>query len=501
MTAFNPAEPIPFTPEGPQPLVREIALGAQYPVTHLGPLREAVEAVQGMAQAPVAIPAASALAVASLAVQGFANVETLGGPRPVSLYALTIARSGERKSSCDGPLMAALRDHDREQGKAQREAFTAWQNAHALWKGERDRILAEAKKSKGEKRTAAQADLDALGAEPAAPPSADRTVTEPTFEGLTRLFATGQPSLGIFSDEGGQFLGGHAMNNDNRQKTLAALNDLWQGNPVRRTRAGDGHATLYGRRLAVHLMVQPAVARAFIADRMAADTGFLPRFLISEPPSTIGTRLHANARGDSVTVAGFGQRLRTILETPLPMDDETRELLPRVLPLAPEARALLVRFADAIEAAQAPSGDLANVTGYASKAAEQAARIAGVLTLWRDLDAPSVTARDMGEGIALAQFYLSEAVRLADAATVSQEIDRAEALRKWLLESWEHSDVMVRDVVRLGPNPLRESPKARAALGILERHEWIAPLAPGTVVRGAARNKAWAIVKGGGDVV
>ncbi|WP_107992216.1 DUF3987 domain-containing protein [Mameliella alba] len=148
-----------------------------------------------------------------------------------------------------------------------------------------------------------------------------------------------------------------------------------------------------------------------------------------------------------------------------------------------------------------PSGDLANVTGYASKAAEQAARIAGVLTLWRDLDAPSVTARDMGEGIALAQFYLSEAVRLADAATVSQEIDRAEALRKWLLESWEHSDVMVRDVVRLGPNPLRESPKARAALGILERHGWIAPLAPGTVVRGAARNKAWAIVKGGGDVV
>ncbi|GGF60621.1 Protein of unknown function [Mameliella alba] len=350
MTAFNPAEPIPFTPEGPQPLVREIALGAQYPVTHLGPLREAVEAVQGMAQAPVAIPAASALAVASLAVQGFANVETLGGPRPVSLYALTIARSGERKSSCDGPLMAALRDHDREQGKAQREAFTAWQNAHALWKGERDRILAEAKKSKGEKRTAAQADLDALGAEPAAPPSADRTVTEPTFEGLTRLFATGQPSLGIFSDEGGQFLGGHAMNSDNRQKTLAALNDLWQGNPIRRTRAGDGHATLYGRRLAVHLMVEPAVARAFIADRMAADTGFL----ICEPTSTIGTRLHANARGDSVTVADFGQRLRTILETPLPMDDETRELLPRVLPLAPEARALLVRLADAIEAAQAP---------------------------------------------------------------------------------------------------------------------------------------------------
>ncbi|MDQ2092744.1 YfjI family protein [Rhodalgimonas zhirmunskyi] len=498
---MNAPEPIPFAPEGPQPLVREIAPGEAYPVANLGPLRAAVEAVQGMAQAPVAIPAASALSVASLAVQGFADVETLGGSRPVSLYALTIARSGERKSSCDAPFMAELREFERKQANAQREAHTSWQNAFALWKGERDRILGEAKKAKGEKRTGAHVDLDALGSEPSAPPSADRTVTEPTFEGLTRLFSTGQPSLGIFSDEGGQFLGGHAMNSDNRQKTLAALNDLWRGNPIRRTRAGDGHATLYGRRLAVHLMVQPTVARAFMADPMAADTGFLPRFLICEPPSTIGTRFHANARRDGAVLGAFGCRLRAILDIPLPMDEETRELSPRLMPLTPEARALLVRFSDAIEKEQAPGGDLAHVSGYASKAAEQAARIAGVLTLWRDLKSPAVTVQDMGDGIAIAQFYLGEAVRLADAATVSHEIDRAEALRKWLLESWPHPEIMVRDVVRLGPNPLRESPKARAALGILERHGWLAPLDAGTVVRGAARAQAWRIVKGGRDVV
>ena len=490
-----------FTPEGPQPLVREIAPGAAYPVQALGPLRAAVEAVQGMTQAPVAIPAQSALAVASLAVQGFADVETLGGTRPVSLYALTVARSGERKSACDAPLMAALRAHEREQAKAQREEMEGWRNAHALWKGARDKILSEAKTGKADKRTAAQADLEALGPEPEAPPSADRTVTEPTFEGLTKLFAHGQPSLGLFSDEGGQFLGGHAMNSENRQKTLAAFNDLWQGNPIRRTRSGDGHATLYGRRLAVHLMVQPGVARGFLADPLAADTGFLPRFLICEPPSAIGTRMQANARRDEMALASFEARLRDILESPLPMEPETRELEPRILPLAPEARALLVAFSDAIEAAQAPGADLAHITGAASKAAEQAARIAGVLALWRDLEAPKVEARDMADAIDLAQFYLIEASRLASAALVSAEIDRAEALRKWLLESWPHPEIMVRDVVRFGPNALRESPKARAALGMLEKHGWLAPLEAGTVVRGAARAEAWAIVKGARDVV
>ena len=68
---------VPFKPEGPQPLVREIPAAEIYPVETLGPLRGAVEAVQGLTQAPMAIPAQSALAVASLAVQGFANVETL----------------------------------------------------------------------------------------------------------------------------------------------------------------------------------------------------------------------------------------------------------------------------------------------------------------------------------------------------------------------------------------------------------------------------------------
>lgn len=498
---MNVPQPVRYMSEGPQPLVREIAPGAAYPVQALGPLRAAVEAVQGITQAPVAIPAQSALAAASLAVQGFADVETLGGLRPLSLYTLTIARSGERKSACDAPFMETLREHEKEQATAQHDETQSWANAQALWKGERDRILAEAKKGKGEKRVAAQADLEALGAGPVAPPSADRIVTEPTVEGLTKLFATGQPSLGLFSDEGGQFLGGYAMNRDNRLKTLTALNDLWQGKEIRRTRSGDGHTTLYGRRLAIHLMVQPAVARGFMADPLASDTGFFPRFLMCEPPSAIGTRKQANARRDDGAFASFASRQRAILATPMPMDAETRELQPRRLALAPDARALLAGFSDAVEAAQAPGGDLAHITGTASKAAEQAARIAGVLTLWTDLDARAVTAKTMADAITLAQFYLSEASRLASAATVSAEIEKAESLRKWLLESWPHTDVMTRDVVRLGPNPLRESPKARAALVILENHGWLVRLDPGAVVRGAARAEAWRIVKGGGNVV
>ena len=495
------AEIIPFTLEAPQPLLREIPLGAAFPVQALGPLRGAVEAVQGMTLAPVAIPAASALAVASLAVQGFLDVDTLGGRRPVSLYFLTIARSGERKSSCDAPLLAALRAFEKDQAQAQREDTASWQNSYALWKGERDRILGEARKGKGEKRAAAEADLRALGREPVAPPSTDRTVTEPTYEGLIRKYSEGMPTLGIFSDEGGQFLGGFAMSTDNRQKTLAALNDLWQGNPIRRTRAGEGSFTLFGRRLAMHLMVQPGVACAFMADPMTSDTGFLPRFLICEPPSAIGTRQQSLVRADSAALGGFSARLQEVLQTSLPMDAETRELQPRILPLSREARAMLTAFSDAVESAQAPAGEFTNVTGYASKAAEQAARIAGVLTAWGDLDAVQVTGETMADAITLAGFYLGEAARLSDAAMVSAEIGRAEALRQWLLERWPHPEILPSDIVRNAPiRAMRESPAARAAVAVLVKHGWLVPLGAGAEVRGTARKEAYRILRASHEV-
>ena len=142
-----------------------------------------------------------------------------------------------------------------------------------------------------------------------------------------------------------------------------------------------------------------------------------------------------------------------------------------------------------------------HIPGYASKAAEQACRIAGVLTLWCDLHAPEVTGEAMANGIELAQFYLGEAARLSDAANLSAEIESAEALRKWLLESWPHDEVLPGDVLQRAPiRALRESPATRAALAMLEKHGWLVAREPGTVIRGKARKEAFRIVRSGHEV-
>ena len=72
------------------------------------------------------------------------------------------------------------------------------------------------------------------------------------------------------------------------------------------------------------------------------------------------------------------------------------------------------------------------------------------LTLWQNINAVNVQITEMKSGVALAKFYLSEASRLASAAIISVEIDNAEKLRRWLLERWAESEVLVRNVVNWG---------------------------------------------------
>ena len=89
--------------------------------------------MQKKTQAPIEIAAASALSTASLILQGYANVETLAGERPVSLYMLTVARSGERKSSCDGEFIFGIKQFEKELSKYHEANFLKFKNRSDIY--------------------------------------------------------------------------------------------------------------------------------------------------------------------------------------------------------------------------------------------------------------------------------------------------------------------------------------------------------------------------------
>jgi hypothetical protein len=103
-----------FKDEPPRPLKRQIAAGEPYPLKALGNvLGDAASAIHEKIQAPQAICAQSVLAAATLAVQGHADIELpIGQSRPLSAFFMTIATTGERKSSCDAEALKPVNNKE-----------------------------------------------------------------------------------------------------------------------------------------------------------------------------------------------------------------------------------------------------------------------------------------------------------------------------------------------------------------------------------------------------
>ncbi|WP_122503490.1 DUF3987 domain-containing protein, partial [Pseudomonas viridiflava] len=102
--------------EPPQPLLEHQQSPLPYPVEALGDLLgPAVERLAEVIGVPCAMAAQSVLASAALVSQGHANVQLDGRTYPLSLYLLTVASSGDRKSAVDHLALKAARDWERQQ--------------------------------------------------------------------------------------------------------------------------------------------------------------------------------------------------------------------------------------------------------------------------------------------------------------------------------------------------------------------------------------------------
>lgn len=468
-----PAEPAQRA--APEPLTRPLPPAAAYPIDALGSvLAPAARAIQRVVQSPAALCGQSVLAAASLCAQRLADVEIDGRRMPLSLWALTIAASGERKTGTDSPALAEVRAYEREQMQAYRDAFAAYETARREWQ--------RAQRGEGTAEP-----------EPQPPLVPIVTTAEPTIEGLHKLLLSGTGALGLFSDEGGSFVGGHAMSKEHQLKTAAGLSGLWDRGEADRVRAGDGAAKLYGKRLALHLMLQPVAAERVLSDAVLAGQGFLARCLMAWPESTAGRRPYVaeNLDADPAMVA-YRARLRAILEAPMALADGTRnELEPRTLLLTPGGKALWADAHDEIERRQAPGGEYAMVRPWASKAAEQIARVAGVLAVVdgrTDVDAATIE-----RACALVDWHLGEAVRLVGTAQVPPDIRDAEAVLAWCHER-QLTRVHSSQLVRLGPSCVRTADRLRSVMGVLERHGWADKIEDGAVMDGAHRRHVWRVL-------
>ena len=327
----------PAATDGPIPLFPPMPEAERFPIEALGPvLSRAADAISRKVQVPEAIAAQSVLAVAALALQAHADVMLpYGQTRPLSLFFVTVAASGDRKSTADNEALWPIRKREKTLKEEHENEHRLWSIAYAAWNAEKKKIEGNRKMDFDARREA----LTDLGPEPERPLHPFLTAPEPTIEGLVKAWSSAPAALGIFTAEGGQFIGGHGMSQDNRLRTAAGYSEMWDGHPIKRIRSLDGVSILYGRRLSMHLMVQHEAAAQFLADPLLRDQGLLSRVLVAAPESIAGTRFYRDtAPEDDAAIRSYGARILSILEAPWPLAEGRRnELEPRALTIADDA--------------------------------------------------------------------------------------------------------------------------------------------------------------------
>ena len=482
----------------PQPLQRESAPAKPYPFDALGPIVSmAAKRIREVVQAPDATCGQSVLATLSLVCQGFVDVQIDGRIYPTSLFMLTISESGERKSGADKVALMPVSDWQRSLVEQHKKQSIEYKNKSDVWKHRRVAAIKEASDKANEDG------LDNLEAEPQPPCEGLMLCDEPTLEGLEQLLERGQPSAGVFSDEGGRLVGGHAMNSDNALKTACGLSNLWDGKPLTRVRKSERSKIYYGRRLAVHLMIQPIILQKLIGNEMLMGQGLLSRCLFSAPEPIAGTRKYkeVDLSKDTVILAYY-DLINRILDRPYPKKSKEKgtvfmpedALEPALASLDRDAKKLWIEFHDNTDRKMCADGVFYPIKSFASKASEQILRIAAIFGFSESLpengEEVRINLQQVSRAITLVEYYLGEALRIVGKSGSDPNIYLATLTLDWIKRTRSNQVFPLADVYQRGPIQIRTAKTAKGIMQILVEHGYVTEIKD-EAIEGKKVRSAW----------
>lgn len=409
----------------------------EFPVDAMGPLLSNVtKIISEKTSTSIEMAANSVLAGVCLAIQEHYNVSAFGSIRPLSLYFVTVAGSGERKSTVD---KLALKPHNEWRD----EKFKIYEKEKEAYKSAMESYDDKARKNGIPK--------------PICPKAPMLFASEPTMEGLFFCLKFHRNSIGLFSDEGGSWLSGHSMKSENVRGTLAKLNNLWDGSPIDRIRRGKDEGEidmLYNKRVSSHLMIQPKLANELLGNEYAKSQGYLARCLICKPTSMIGRRKFLWDVDIKEEMKYYASSIKALL------NQKTSD--PVVLVPGNGVKEMVEKFHDEIEPLQANGGGYSFISEFASKLPEHCIRLAAMLEAFNNPGATEISKEWMNNAIQIGRFYLENHCKATAESSKATESD-IEALKQTLYkrDTWK-----IRDVARFCVKRIRTK---KALIPIIEK--------------------------------
>ncbi len=411
-----------------------------------GWLERWARAVSDMVQTPVDVAAVLGLAVVSLAVTKRFEVQVKPRWRePLNLYVVVVLPSGYGKSPVFKEAVEPVIAYEEAERARIAPKVTELRERRAIMEERRKVLRSVAAKGQNQaERDNARRESIQLSAAIAAlqVPAMPRLIADDaTPEALARLLHEQGERMGVFSSEGGPF---EIMKGQYSQKgsnfVLFLKGHSGESCPVDR-KGAEEPLLLRKPTLTLGLTVQRQVLTSFAESPDFRGKGLLARFLWVVPESNVGWREVDPPSMTPDVCNAYEMTVRTLLDLPGELDDESGAPVPRVLAFTEEAYAVFVAFKQRLEPRLRPFGDLREVVDWANKLPGAVARLAAQLHIAEHAEAGlanlprEVPARAVVNAIVLADYFVAHAV----AAFSTMEEDVATADAKHVL-AWLRSD-------------------------------------------------------------
>ncbi len=307
------------------------------------------------------------------ACQGQVDVQLPTGHQvPTSLMLLTIADSGERKTTTQNYFFDAINTLNSKAYEDNKAALIEHRVEHQLW-GTHKRHLERMynKFATQEDKDATHAALKAIEeharAEPRPPISGKFLYEDTTPQALVQMLYENTPNGCLLTSEANSIFSGKALGE------LDKLNTIWDGSNVIVDRISREGFILQDARLTLSLMAQPSVIATFMGKRgeEARGTGFLARFLVIKPLSMAGQRIQ-RPMSPLLRQKAFSARIQECLSSSNLSDRQ-------VLFFSEPAKNLWYEYSQKLEQEMQENGLYYYLKDHASKLLENTSRLAAIL--------------------------------------------------------------------------------------------------------------------------
>ncbi|ELY3745874.1 DUF3987 domain-containing protein [Cronobacter sakazakii] len=393
--------------------------------------KEAALEVQKLTQAPMPMICAAILAAISVSCQESVYVyrsEHLLGP--VNIFSIVIADSGERKSAVDKLVMKPIYRFEAEQYERYLIEKASYDHELMMIGEEEKALLSSLRQAAKHQEDTAEIKtcLAKLKLSYPAPPIKYKFLFSDATAAAIKDYLCGKwRAIGIMSDEGGVVLNGYALNE------LPFINKLWDGSVISVERKNGTEVPIKDAVLTLSLMVQLDVIRSFSERKgdMPHAVGFYPRCLICHPESTQGYRQLTGEVISTDKLKIFHNRLTEMLNESVGRNLRGER---RCLRFSKEANRKWVEFYNIVEKEIRCLGELSQFKGYASKMAENMARVAALLNyLENDGNEISIESVNSAHNICVWYMYQYKKVFSKD-SFLNLKSDDASELWSWIYQ-------------------------------------------------------------------